>query len=438
MFHPRLVGNALDRLSASPLGQDCPLPLDPLPLDTCRSYTKALKAIWDPKRKQTTRGLTPDEQAFVDHERLVCAVDYRYWAERYATILRDGNRLAPLTPFWASQEFTLQRLAARELAESQKRIPDGVLVNVLKARQLGETTLSISILTWRMTSAPNRMQLIAGDVPEQSSYMFGMLERILAGLPWFLNPGTIPPTNIGDIVTLANQSATMIGAGKSMRGGLQDKGGEKSNLGRGKTISAAHLSELSTWERPEGLDSSLFVALPQHPMTFAILESTAKGRSGWWPDHWYASQEGLTRFANLFIPWYIEPKKWRREPPPGWQPTQTTIEHATRVERTSEAILGQVTRLDPDQQYWYESERAAYDRKDKLYEFFEEYPADAEEAFQHSGKSIFSPKTLDYLRNRQRPLLDCFFVQPTTLLAARQSLQLQFPNGVPNDYLERP
>jgi len=794
VFHPTLTARAIETLAESPLGQACPLPLDPLPVDTCRAYAKTLKALWDPKKKQLARKLSTEEQAFVDHEQLLCAVDYRYWAERYAVILRDGNRLAPLTPFWASQEFTLDRLAAREWAESQKRIPDGVLMNVLKARQLGETTLSIAILSWRMTQHPHRIQLIAGDVPEQSSYMFGMLERILQHLPWFLNPGTIPPTNIGDIVTLANASATMVGAGKSMRGGLQDKGGEKSNLGRGKsqpldepvltpygwstmgalrvgdlvvgadgrptpvfgvfpqgmqptyrvetsdggstrvsadhlwtvkawrredeapetvtlttqrlldgglrarndriwryelpvvapvafigedlpldayvlgallgdgstrsssiqltcndpgiadrvkaflpdgytlrlrkhpnraptyfvtwaerkgqrvhhvgralrqldlygkgawekfipdtykfaprvdrlkllqglldtdgwidkdgrtgfcttspqlaadvvfvvrslggvttvnekhptytykggvkvgrtayhvnvtlprntcgfslarkrdrydrwegvrkrnprrtitkidfvgylpsqcirvgaadalyvtndfivthnTINAAHLSELSTWERPEGLDSSLFVALPQHPMTFAILESTAKGRSGWWPNHWYASEEGLTRFANLFIPWYIEPTKWRREPPPDWQPTQTTLDHATRVEKTSAAAIGRTMALDRDQLYWYESERAAYDRKDKLYEFFEEYPADAEEAFQHSGKSIFSPKVLDYLRNRQRPLQDCFFVQPGTLLASRQALQLQFPNGIPNDFMERP
>ncbi len=369
------------------------------------------------EKGEPTRPLTAEEEAFIVNERLLSTLDYRYWSERYAIVAKESADAEPLVPRWASQDLFLARLGRIE--EDRYGVhPDGILVNCLKARQLGLSTESQVILAHRITMQTGIRGMVAGDTPDQSSAMFGIAEFVVENLPWWLKPPAVAPTLRGSVMSFKTGSSLKVLAGKSQRGGLQDQGKNKGNIGRGRTFSHVHLSELSTWERPEQIDDALLRGVPRRPRTFVVFESTAKGRHDWWHQQWLNTEKGLTRFANVFIPWYIEPDKYWLPAPPGWEPVPTTKDHAEAVERTSpKYCLGRTVRLSREQLYWYERERALADERGDLYKFYEEMPATAEDAFQHAGRSIFTPATLERLKTQERPPRAVLHVEPAKDIA---------------------
>lgn len=369
---------------------------------------------------EKARDLTAEEAHFILHEQLLATIDYRYWSERWAVVAKETQDAEPLTPRWKSQDLFLARIARIE-EERYQTHPDGILVNVLKARQLGISTETEAMLAHRLTTSKSVRGLVAGDVPEQSSYLLGMAELIVENLPWFLKPRAVAPTNKGSILSFQVEQATSslrVAAGKSQRGGLQDQGGTKGNIGRGKTFGLVHISEVSTWERPEQLRDGLLPGVPRRPRTLCVFESTAKGRHDFWHEQWLATDKGITRFHNVFIPWYIEPEKYWLPVKDGWEPLPTTKEHAAQVERDSPKwLLGQTIRLTAEQLYWYELNRQQFDEDGRLYQFFEEYPATPEESFQHAGRSVFNAKTLERLKAQQQTPLMIAQIQPRKEIA---------------------
>ena len=65
-----------------------------------------------------------------------------------------------------------------------------------------------------------------------------------------------------------------------------------------------------------------------------------------------------------------------------------------------------------DQLYWYESKRAEMQAKDRLEDFFQEYPADDEEAFQMSGKGVFNAVLRERVRLQMKPLIGMVEIRP--------------------------
>lgn len=427
MFHPDVIAANERRLTRAYADVLDGGPLIRHSHDECWTRRDQLRDAVDAKGT-LTRPLTDAEQTFILHERLLQTLDYRYWSERYAVIAKETQEAAPLTPRWASQDLFLQHLAAIELNHLQRGHPDGILVNVLKARQLGLSTETACILAHRLSTQTSLRGLIAGDVKEQSEYLFGMVELALASLPWWLQPSDAAHQTGRFWGYHRTKSSLRTAWGKSARGGLQEREKAKGNIGRGRTYGAAHLSELSTWERPEQLDDAFLPGVPVRARTFVVFESTAKGRYDWWHQHWNQAERGVGRFHNIFIPWYIEPDKYWLPPPEGWTPRATTLAHADEVERDSPRWgFGRTTRLTREQLYWYESTRQTYDDEGRgaefaadgrrLATFYEEYPASPRDAFQSAGVSIFPPTVLDRLKTQESRPADIWYVEPASDIA---------------------
>jgi hypothetical protein len=365
--------------------------------------------------------LTPDESDFILHERLLSTVDFRYWAERYAVIVKESGDAESLFPLWESQELFLARVAQLEHERFEQQHPDGILINVLKARQLGLSSLAEMILTHRITTQTSVRGLVAADTQDQSRYMFSMTELAVERLPWWIRPPLIVHQT-GDLLQFATDSVLRTAWGKSSRGGLQDKGKVKGNIGRGRTTGILHLSELSTWERPEQIDDGLMPGVPRRSRTFCVFESTAKGRHDWWHEHWLRAERGDGRFTNVFIPWYIVRDKYWLPVPSGWEPSDTTKQHAEEVERTSPLyLMGKTHRLRPEQLYWYEVERRAWESEDSLdfniHKFMEEFPATPDTAFQNAGMSVFPASVLERLKTQERMPDGIFYIRPARDIA---------------------
>jgi hypothetical protein len=105
----------------------------------------------------------------------------------------------------------------------------------------------------------------------------------------------------------------------------------------------------------------------------------------------------------VFVPWYSEAKKYRREPSPDWVPSQLSLLHAQKVHDTSAEFTGHSVMLGREQLYWYETTRDEYQKGNNLRFFLTNYPATPEESFQHSTNAPFGVEFLDELRTRARP-----------------------------------
>lgn len=416
MYSRAVADDRLKRLLASPLGKAVDGKVDRVDVATCQHMARVLGPLLDPK-KGLSRPLSADEQWFVRNERFLTKVDYRYAAERYHYIIRPDLGVSPMYPLWESQELILAAVAEEEEKRYGSGYPDGVVANVLKGRQLGCSTLCQSMVAHRVTTQSYTKGMIASDVPENSGStgLFGMLELTVEHLPWWLRPrekGHVKNQHI----MFDNHSSVVVEAGKSMKGGLQDSGGQKGQLGRSKTYSCVHLSELSTWEYAETIDDSLDPAIARTPRTLWMKESTAKGRHNWWHNEWVATERGYGRSFNIFIPWYAERTKYWLPSPEGWEPPGYCLEYAERVQRHAPRWMRRSFALTREQLYWYYRQYEAAQQKGALYKFLEEYPAEPAEAFQYSGRSIFTPEQVDRLRNAARPLRALYLVQPASLI----------------------
>lgn len=358
----------------------------------------------DPKNRPT-RALTGEEEQFIENELLMTKASFRYWAERYAFINVKGAGIGRLFPFRESQSMILGEIGRLEKLIHSGERDDGILFDLLKARQVGGSTLTEAIGAHRFTTQDHLFGLIASDVPDNSAYLFDMFERIVEHLPFYLQPGIKEHVKNTEML-FDGGSHIWVGAGKSTRG----KEGERGQLGRGKTMSFVHLSELSTWDATGQIDGALMPICHPSPRLFVAFESTAKGRSGYWFKHWRLVKEGGERFIPIFVPWYAERELYSRRPPESWVPSEKTLAHGKKCEEEGPRWLHHPVKLTKQQLYWYESTRSSYEKKGELALFLEEYCANDEEAFQFSGRGVFDAVTIDDIRARAKPILAVYEV----------------------------
>lgn len=382
----------------------------------CRERCEALADAVDDEGQQI-RTLTEEETRFTSGEMLRIVFDAPYFLERYVWIDEEGHGLRPLYPLWESQEFLLQMLATMEEQRVADHSPDGLLLNVLKIRQVGITTLGVALVAHRIFTRPYIRALVGSDMESQAGYLFRIAERILRNLPWWMKPAQAGYNKNRELM-LTNLSELRTAWGKTTRGALQEVGGKKGNIERGRTYATFHISELATWDNPDQLDSALLPGIPIYRDTLGLLESTAELSDDWWHKQWRVSAAGQSRFRNLFIGAYAVPSKYSLAPPERWTPKDSTLAWEQKaIAESPQWCLGQTIRPTVGQLYWYETTRAFYDSKDKLHEFLKEYPSDPEECFQYAGTSIFTIGELTTIDQQAKPLIDIWSVEPARDIA---------------------
>ena len=155
-------------------------------------------------------------------------------------------------------------------------------------------------------------------------------------------------------------------------------------------------------------------------------ESTALGRNNYWHQEWNLAQTGNDpRFTNIFIPWYAEKSKYWLPFPADWIPSTVTLQFARRAQQEGPKYMHRPVVLSKEQLYWYERHYKAAQAREELWRFLSEYPSEPEEAFQNSGRSIFSIVTLTRVAGQARPLADLLVVKPRAELLADKEESLR-------------
>jgi len=173
----------------------------------------------------------------------------------------------------------------------------------------------------------------------------------------------------------------------------------QSGFGVGSQYDINHNTEVSRWPYPKAIEIDLEPTLPQHPYTLSIQETTPYGFENWWYHFSEKVRKGkLPRWAYLFIPFYAEPKKYRRHPSDSWRPNQATLDMAYKVYTTSKEFVGKQVTLSREQLYWWESSYNEAMEKNSLNLFLSNYSITPEQSFQHTTISAINAVTLDWMR----------------------------------------
>lgn len=185
---------------------------------------------------------------------------------------------------WAQRPF---------VAEVEKQYNAGLPVRliVLKARQLGISTVSEAILFWWAFLHPGTGGAVVSHTDGQAQQLFEMTKRY-----W----ETWPHNPLFDVQYNTRRQLSWKQTGSNLRVVTA----KNYNALRGSTLHALHASEVAFWDDPEVVWGSLEPSIPNRHGTFVCFESTANGVGNWFHEEWQKAEVGDSSFTPLFFPWY--------------------------------------------------------------------------------------------------------------------------------------
>ena len=313
-------------------------------------------------------------------------MDLRNCRDYIEGVLKIRDKRGEIVP------FRLNRPQARfyGAVKGQREAGRPVRALVLKARQMGFSTLIQGMLFWADATRRNVNSLTTAHQSTATTNLFNMNKRYYDYLPDRLKPMR-RASNAQELLFAAPTGAALgvTGLDSSMK--VSTAGGM--GVGRSATLTNAHLSEFAYWpgDKAETLNG-IMQAIPDEPGTMVFIESTANGFDTF-KDMWDKAVEAWDRgerdgWMPFFAAWW-EMEEYRRRPEPGF----------CRTGR--EEALAEAYGLDDEQLAWrrwcIKTNCGGDERK-----FRQEYPASPDEAFLSSGSCIFDQDALVERRQEVR------------------------------------
>ena len=298
-------------------------------------------------------------------------VHVRVCREYVEKCLRIRNKQGEIVPFKLNGPQNRLYEQIKELRANN--IP--VRIIVLKARQMGFSTLIGGIGFWASATARNSSGLVMAHQDDATANIFAMSKRYYDYLPERLKP-VQKASNARELLFAAPTGSKAKGLDSSIR--VATAGGH--GVGRSFTLTWAHLSEFAFWPgNKKDTMNGIMQAVPDDPKTMVFIESTANGFDEF-KDLWDNAVDAWERgdrdgWCPFFAAWW-EMEEYRREVPDGF----------TRTAEEEELV-----RL-----YGLDNEQLAWRRwcikincGGDVDLFRQEYPACPDEAFIASGACYF-------------------------------------------------
>lgn len=277
-----------------------------------------------------------------------------------------------------------------DVIREQEQAGRPVRVVVLKARQMGFSTLTEAMLFWKTATRRNVESMIIAHKDEATANLYRMSRRFYDNLPDQLKP-QIRSSNAQELVFDVPAKASPGAKGLGSRIRCATAGG--SGVGRSYTLQCVHMSEFAFWPgNKRETFAGIMSAVPDEPGTMVIVESTANGFDEFkelWDNAVEAERGGEEGWVPVFFPWY-EMAEYRRREPPGFERTP------------EEQELAETFGLDDAQLAWRRwCIRTMCGGDINL--FHQEFPATPDEAFIATGTCVF-PQAL--VVNRRKVVQD--------------------------------
>jgi hypothetical protein len=340
---------------------------------------------------------TAEDLEFISNEQILSQLDFRYFAQRYYNIDIDaamGGGMGSMD-FWEPQLLLLDKLSSAE-ERCQEQLSrgepvDGILVVCNKARQIGFTAIWRALTAHRIFLHDHMRAMAASLNEELALELYDRDKLAYNNLPWFLKPESIYDVK-GHQLHFNNESRL-----------LYMESAQRGGFGISRQFEVGHLTEVSQWEYSScnRIQLDLLPAIPQSHKVLFGMEAVPCGRGTFWHEFTEDVRRGKhPRWVYVYIPWYAEPRKYRRQPPVNWVPSEVAADHARKVHETSHLYTKWPHYfLPPDNLYWWETTREEFRIAGNLNYFLTNYSATPEESFQHSGRSAFPIEYLEWARN---------------------------------------
>lgn len=165
---------------------------------------------------------------------------------------------------------------------------------VLKARQLGLTTISILLDIFWISYFPGLQGGLVTDTEGNKEKIRTLISRILESLPAAYTIPTVS-NNRNGLVLQNGSSLDYIVAGVRKNGGL----------GRSRAYNFLHATECSSWGDQEGLESLQKSLAEKFPARLYIFESTARGYNMFY-NMWEETKVDSITKKGIFIGWWAK------------------------------------------------------------------------------------------------------------------------------------
>lgn len=320
--------------------------------------------------------------------------DFEYFAERCIFIRNKEGRVVPLK---------LNRVQKKLFMEIEKQVREGrpVRIIIVKARQMGISTLIQAYILWRMVRQPNVRCIELAHKRDAAEKILEINRFAFQHLPsWFVVVRNLK------VDYFSKYEISFAGWGSS----LEIASADGNEPGRGSTYHIAHLSEAAFYPTGKNIERPLLASIPQTRNTAVFIESTGNGPAGSFYNRfmkaWNAEKQGRHHaWKAIFFPWY-EHEEYQMPVPDGIEVyCPPELEHLN---------------LTKEQLYWRQWMIENYYNGDED-AFRLEFPATIEEAFMRSDANIFNPQAiLKRMREIESVHVEEGFLAQTTLSSKPQ------------------
>jgi hypothetical protein len=301
------------------------------------------------------------------------ATDFEFFA---TTCLRIRTKSGAVVPFAMNraQRFLHSRL------EDQRSRTGRVRAIVLKGRQMGASTYIEGRFYWRLWAGKGLRAFILTHEQAATDNLFTMAKRYHENVPEALRH----PTQSANAKELAF-------AGRDCSYSVATAGTKE--VGRSATMQLFHGSEVAFWPNAEDHVGGLEQALADADGTERILESTANGIGNAFQRRFASAQRGSSDVA-IFMPWFWS-EDYQAPCPEDWAPPRAWQDYGERNELTW------------DQLWWAfvknrdMASATGQSDAEPCWKFKQEYPSNAEEAFQTAGNSFIPSEKIAAARANQ-------------------------------------
>lgn len=267
------------------------------------------------------------------------------------------------------------------LARAERQLHDHghIRIVVLKARQIGISTIIEAIFFALAMIERDFKTLIVSHEAESSKAILGMTKRYWD--TYIFNRFHATIYNGQSHLAWDNGCDINVATAKNVE------------AGRSQTIHGLHASEVGMWKKADELMTGLSNSIPAFGLTAVFIESTAKGVGNYFHKTCTDAMKGKSEYEFCFYPWHHHPEYTAKYLTP-------EIRHLYRLENLDE----EERRLRHD--HGISDERLIWRRwaivnkcNGSVDNFHQEYPTTPHEAFISTGLNVFRlPNLLAHYR----------------------------------------